>query len=153
MHTRDILNKGIKWSIGDENLVDLWNDWWCGTGPLADSFPGSHTKFCSKVREIIDNGAWKLDSIEHIVDSATLNEIASIPLPIYTQDIDHPSWVNSTNGICTASMAYEFINKDINDIKGWLWLWKLKLPRKLKTFIWLIIHNKLPTNFFVLAEE
>lgn len=25
--------------------------------------------------------------------------------------------------------------------------WKMKIPQKLKVFIWLIFHNKLPTNF------
>lgn len=38
IHTRNTLNKGIKWSIGNGSYVDLWNDWWCGHGPWWQLF-------------------------------------------------------------------------------------------------------------------
>lgn len=56
--------------------------------------------------------------------------------------MDYPSWVDSPNGNCSASLAYDFLNNDNNDIKGWKWFWK-----KFKTFLWIIFHNKLPTNY------
>ncbi|KAL7246634.1 hypothetical protein ACSBR2_001688 [Camellia fascicularis] len=28
----------------------------------------------------------------------------------------------------------------------WSWTWKLKLPQKLKSFMWLILHRKVLTN-------
>lgn len=96
--------------------------------------------------DIIDNGSWNLDSIDHIVDDMSRADIFNTMLPLFNQASDHPSWSGSSNGSCSASDAYEFINKDVNDIKGWKWFWKIKLPQKLKTFLWLIFHDKLPTN-------
>ena len=28
----------------------------------------------------------------------------------------------------------------------WCWLWKLKCPEEIKLFLWLLLHNALPTN-------
>lgn len=146
IHTREILKEGTKWSIGDGNSVDLWNDWWCGNGPLAKKHPGPHTLDNTMVADIIDTGLWDLDSIDHILDNDSRAAILGTTLPVYLEASDHPSWLGSSNGICSAASAYDFICKDNNDIKGWGWFWKMKLPQKLKTFIWLIFHDKLPTN-------
>lgn len=146
MHIRHILEKGTKWTIGDGKSVDLWKDWWCGNGTLANRYPGPHTEEHIKVEAIIDNGTWNLSSIEHIVDEGTCNDILNIKLPSYSQVIDHPSWGDSVNGLCTASPAYDMIKDDRNDLEGWNWFWKMKVPQKFKSFIWLIFHNKLPTN-------
>lgn len=82
----------------------------------------------TKVEDIIDNGQWKLDAIESIVNGNTHDDILAIVLPVYSQTSDHPSWVNSLNGNCTASTAYEFLDKDSSDTKGLKWFWKLKIP-------------------------
>lgn len=82
----------------------------------------------------------------NIIDDAIVTDILSINLPMFTIGRDKPSWVLSPDGMCTASSAYDFLNKEDHDIKGWKWFWKLQLPQKLKTFIWLILHDKLPTN-------
>lgn len=83
MHTREVLQKGTKWSIGDGTLVDLWNDWRCGLGPLAIKYPGAHTLLSTKVSEIIDNGSWNLELIDHIVDDTSRNDIAKVILHLY----------------------------------------------------------------------
>lgn len=132
LHTRDTLQKGIKWSIGDGKYVDLWNDWWCGQGPLELKHSGVHTQCNIKVSEIIENGDWNLDTIDHILDDTSRSDIRNSILPIYTPGHDHPTWVNGT---CTASAAYEFLSKDERDVKGWKWLWKIKMPQKFKTFL------------------
>lgn len=117
-----------------------------GNGPLADIYPGPHTHIHMKVAEIIENGIWNLNSIDHIVDNTTRNEILGTALPLYVQASDQPTWVNATNGLCSSTAAYDLLNSDSNDLKGWKWFWKIKLPQKFKSFLWLIFHNKLPTN-------
>lgn len=146
MHIRDILAKRTKWTIGNGKSVDVWKDWWCGNMALAEKYPGIHTLGNFKVADLIEDGNWNLSPIEQFVDSVTRNDILSITLPVFTQAEDHPSWVEAPNGSCSVSTAYDFINKDNNDTEGWKWFWKLHLPQKFKTFLWLIFHNKLPTN-------
>lgn len=87
-----------------------------------------------------------MNSIAHIVDCSILGLIQNTPLPIYTQATDHPSWKGSLHGNFSVSAAYKMINGQDTDPNGWKWFWKLKIPEKLKSFIWIILHNKLPTN-------
>lgn len=147
MNTNHIVQSGTKWSIGNGQGIDLWNDWWCGEGPLAKKFPGNHVNTGSKVSDIMgDNQTWFLDNISHIIDRDTSELINNIYLVGFTSESDQPCWTHAGNGIFSASSAYEFICKEGSDLSGWKWLWKLKVPSKLKTFTWLILLNKLPTN-------
>lgn len=146
MHIRNPLKKGTKWSVGDGKSVDLWFDWWCGNSPIVERIPGLHTQIPMKVEEIIDNGRWNLVNIDHLLSNEVRNEILNTVLPVFSQTMDHPVWADSQNGTCFASNAYDFINDESNDLKEWQWFWKLKVPQKFKTFLWLIFHNKLPTN-------
>lgn len=41
---------------------------------------------------------------------------------------------------------YDLINLEDSDLKGRSWFWKLKIPYKFKTFLWLVFHKRLPTN-------
>ncbi|MED6205429.1 hypothetical protein PIB30_118394 [Stylosanthes scabra] len=34
------------------------------------------------------------------------------------------------------------------EYENWLWIWKLRIPEKIKTLIWLCLHEALPTNVF-----
>lgn len=129
------LQKGLKWVIGDGKRVDIWKDWWSGDTPLALLYPGVHTTLNSKVEELIDNGRWNLDWIAQIVDQGVIDSILGIKLPPFTQVPDHPSWVGSPSGNFSVAATYKLINKDVTDIRGWKWFWKLKIPAKLKTFI------------------
>ncbi|KAG5529761.1 hypothetical protein RHGRI_030220 [Rhododendron griersonianum] len=146
LSTSGVLRAGTKWVIGDGKKVDIWLDWWCGTTPLALLYPGDHTNSNFTVSTLIVNGKWHLDSIAHIVDCNILQMIQNTPLPLVTQASDHPSWKGSPNGNFSVSAAYKMINGQDSDKNGWKWFWKLKIPEKLKTFIWTIFHNKLPTN-------
>lgn len=61
LHTRPLLDKGVKWTMGDGSKVDLWKDWWCSNDPLAKRYPGSHVNDGSKVSQIIGtHNTWDL---------------------------------------------------------------------------------------------
>lgn len=126
--------------------VDLWKDWWCSNGPLADRHPGLHTQTKTKVAEIIESRIWNLTAIDHIIDTTSHNEILNVMLPGFSQAADHSTLMNSPNGNYSAAIAYDFINNENTDMKGWKWFCKMLLPQKFKTMLWLIFHNKLPTN-------
>lgn len=97
--TQPTLDKGIKWTIGDGTLVDIWKEWWCSTGPLCNRFPGPHTNDNRTVADLIDgNGIWNLTSISHIVDEDVLNSILNIHIPRFSNVQDHPYWMGSANG-------------------------------------------------------
>lgn len=79
-------------------------------------------------------------------DDDVANSIMSIHILKYSNVINHPSWVGAANGKFSVTAAYDLVNSEVNDVKGWIWFWKLKFPARFKTFTWLILHNRLPTN-------
>lgn len=146
LDTKEVLEKGIKWVIGDGKTVSIWHDWWCGDKPLAISHPGEHTRSTQKVDSLIVDGNWILDEITQYVDEDVLEAIMDINFPTYTQNMDHPIWVGSTNGNFSVDADYDIVNKDSLELKSWKWFWKIKMPQKFKIFVWLIFHNSLATN-------
>lgn len=92
------------------------------------------------------NGDWDLYSISHIVSNQTIDAIWNIHLPRYSSSKNCPHWIGSSNGMFSVASAYDFINKEVDDLTGWSWIWKLKLPQKIKGFIWLLLRDRLPTN-------
>lgn len=65
---------------------------------------------------------------------------------MFSQSPDHPCWMGSSCGMFSTASAYDLINKKETDLEGWGWFWKIKIPAKFKTFLLLILLNKLLTN-------
>lgn len=144
---RDILRKGIKWTVGNGNDISLWHDWWCGTQPLAQQNNCYQSNALDKVNSILDDeGKWDIDLLSNIDNQQDLNEILKVNRPRYVTFIDTPTWVPSSSGNFTTASAFTFItNSELSD-RDWKWTWKLKIPQKLKYFLWLVLKGRLLTN-------
>lgn len=119
-NTNKWLEKGIKWIIGNGETIDLWKDWWSGDGPLCVQYQGPHTNANVKVRSIInDNGSMGLGICFLFLILLMIRIIQAIHLPLYATNKDQPSWVGSTDGRFSTAAAYNLINRDVNDQKGW----------------------------------
>ncbi|XP_028070017.1 uncharacterized protein LOC114272492 [Camellia sinensis] len=59
---------------------------------------------------------------------------------------DTPRWIKSSDGEFSTASAYDLIVDQQNHMGDWGWIWKLKVPLKLKSFLWLVLHDKLLTN-------
>ncbi|XP_028059243.1 uncharacterized protein LOC114262983 [Camellia sinensis] len=59
---------------------------------------------------------------------------------------DTPRWIKSSDREFSTSSAYDLIIDHHNQEGDWGWIWKLKFPQKLKSFLWLVFHEKIPTN-------
>lgn len=57
-------------------------------------------------------------------------------------------WRGSVNGVPTSKAFYNFITRtDSEDLpQTWNWIWKIPCPQKIRFFIWLAKHERLPTN-------
>ena len=54
----------------------------------------------------------------------------------------------SNNGKFSVKTAYNdsMPNQTSNPYGTWMIIWKLQLPQKIRTFIWMLFHGKLLTN-------
>lgn len=76
---------GRKWLVRLGTNVNIWSDWWVGTGPIQDILEGEiepHMLNWTVDRLMTDDGLWDLSCIQHIIPLTTQQEILAVPFPI-----------------------------------------------------------------------
>lgn len=88
--------------------------------------------------------------VDHILPHSVQQLIQQIHLPLFVELGDNPHWIGSSSGGFSVGAAYTLIANQAftqeNGLVNWHWIWKLKIPQKLKGFIWLVMLNKVLTN-------
>ena len=83
-----------------------------------------------KVTEFInEDNEWNFSILNQILNMDDLTDLSKIIILPNNSMEDIPCWVRTSNNMITIADHYG---------NYWKWLWKLKLPQKLKEFIWLV---------------
>lgn len=79
-----------------------------------------------------------------------INNMFWVPLPLSGPQQDGISWAPSRSGKFSMGIWYNFILKEKGVIYdsdiNWDWLWKLKIPLCITTFLWTLLQNKILSN-------
>ncbi|KAK8628572.1 hypothetical protein V6N13_009159 [Hibiscus sabdariffa] len=77
-----------------------------------------------------------------------LDQIAAIQPPQGWLDLDTPGWRWTVSRQFTTALAYAFImDTELSSIDPiWNNIWSLPIPQRVKTFLWLTLHNRNLTN-------
>lgn len=151
MKTCSILRKGVKWTVGNGNNVNVWKDWWCGDKAFIDLESNTNQNLhnnCNvdNVSELLNSdGSWN----EIKVHSLCTPNIASLILnnpPPDTLEMDSPLWKRSPAGSFNVSSVYNLILGETENEEDWNWLWRMRIPQNLEGFLWTVFHGKLLTN-------
>jgi len=100
---------------------------------------------------------WNENFIHYVFDPGTASQILQTPL-LTSVRTDKAVWRHEKIGLYYVCSAYRDIlnNNDImlqHRVEGhWNAIWKLKLPQKIKNFMWHICRNCLPTRVRLLAK-
>jgi len=158
LSARDVIKKGAVWRIGDGQSVSsrkhkcLPNKAYRkGSSPIPSIPPDA------KVSSLIDanTGNWKANQINQSFLPYEARLILSIPLSIKLPT-DCLIWSHSSSGCFNARSAYKLLisnalasnasSLDPNPHKiFWRGIWKLRVPSKVKHFVWRASNNALPT--------
>lgn len=98
---------------------------------------------------------WKWEEIPFRITTIFLKkkQFNRINVPVYTNKLDTIYWGLSQHGKFTVqSMFSQLLQQDLNITEHTLlynWIWKIQIPPKLKTFLWLIMHNRLPIKHYL----
>lgn len=145
-----VLKDGFKIRIGNGTSTSLWNDPWVTSFPLCTWLTNpSNLDSNLNVCNIISSGTWDLRSIKGLVPDHMLLSIKSIPLPLFSGLDDSWIWTYSSDGLYSAKSAYYWLATraapdDSNSV--WNWLWKNKVPEKIKLLLWFLFHEIVPVN-------
>ena len=157
--SRDVIQKSMIWRIGNGQLVRIKENKWLPMkasssiiSPLPTILP--ETRVCSLIDA--DLRVWKAELIRELFLPSKASVIMGIPLSI-RNTIDREVWAYSPSGVFTTSSAYNLLaasttvtNARSSNLESqkrfWRAIWHLRVPNKIKHFVWKACNNALPTK-------
>lgn len=145
-----MLRTGLGCRIGNGSTIRVLEDPWLPSeheAHIQTSNPAIQGQMVSCLLD--ENGDWDGDLIRDIFDSRDVNVILSISLNAESQNTWY--WRREKMGNYSVKSAYTLLqelntDQNIPSNSGfWRRLWNLKIPPKVKHFLWRAVTNCLPT--------
>ena len=135
--------------MGNGQTVRIYQDCWLpGDGSGKVISPPSLLSADARVADIIDadSGWWNLYLLERAFLPFEAQKIKSIPLCLIPQE-DTLIWPKTKDGQYSVKLGYQLLcakelsgsaSGSSNEVNRRMWsgLWRLKVPKKIKTFAW-----------------
>ncbi|KAL0405586.1 UNVERIFIED_CONTAM: putative mitochondrial protein [Sesamum latifolium] len=159
--TKSLLRAGCRWHIGDGEQVRIWWDPWIPRPYLFRPINRPNGFLPSTTVSVLINQndhSWNEDLIDLNFDLTDAEVIKSIPLARHGSE-DIVVWYYTKNGIYSVRTAY-YLQRKLNLQKhaadaapsssdhgnSWNFIWSCKVPNKIKTFLWRVCQNAIPTG-------
>ncbi|KAJ1411857.1 Ribonuclease H-like superfamily [Sesbania bispinosa] len=149
MHAMEFLKDGFSMNLGCGNS-SIWYDW-TGMGRLCDLLPYVHISDTHlHVRDLWNNGTWSLSSLATPLSEELVSGVSNIRIPLVpSEDDDGWSWGHGTYGTYSCKEGYNWLRLQNNNsppTRPWCWVWQIQAPEKVRFFLWLSLHNSIPTK-------
>jgi hypothetical protein len=151
-----VICKGACYLIGDGKSVDCWKDPWVPWIPgflptPKDSLVPPNPMLVSSLINP-DHPSWNVNLLQEHFDADSVNAICRIHLPILPSP-DKLCWIANPKGVFSVKSVYKLhLSHTWPCNPCWKALWKCKLHERLKTLIWRIGCNALPTNLNIFSR-
>jgi ribonuclease HI len=138
------------WSVRDGASVDAWNHAWIEDGVQIAKVVDIPTHLQGfKVKDLTDqDGGWKRELFHDWLPKDIEDKIAAIFPPSVENGRDERCSVGGNNNGFSINIMYQNlcgVRKEEAD-PNWSRIWKLSVPERVKTFMWLVLHNRILTN-------
>ena len=142
--------RGLKWIIGNGESMNLWQDFWLPKG-LQSHIHGllARNEECLTVKQCHSGSlGWSLHNLSFELPSELIEDIKATPFSNDPNTQDSLAWAFSKDGWFSIKSAY-LLARDLNPLNPRMdyvsWVWKMDAPPKILFFLWLCLHNSLPT--------
>lgn len=156
-----LVKRGVRWKVGNgQKIKVLADNWIVRNSNLKQLIPDLLNIGDITVSNLLrlEEESWDEELIKAIFWEEDYEDILQIPVAAHGI-VDIRVWNQSSNGYYTVRSAY-YLAREMNLEKfqsstgqssspvgrSWNWVWSLKLPNKLKVFLWSVLNNSLPTN-------
>lgn len=148
----ELFLKGAKWMVSNGERANFWTDVWCRDRPLLEEVvmvPGVHAS--GRVREFwIEGSGWDWGLLSTVLPMDVLTGIAGFALVSELDVSDGLAWKFESDGVYSTSSAFKLLfdgdQSPPRDVMLFKLIWKLHVPERMRTFLWLIIHGRILTN-------
>ena len=156
-HLLQVFSTHTRFAVGDRIKIRFWEDLWCGDQPFYLQFPRLFKVTTTKnllISTILGNNislSWdftfhcNLFDVEFVDLERLLFLLSSVhlsPSVLYAK-----IWVLSSSGAFSINSFFSALSNILDSIPFYLtnFLWKSKVPSKVRAFAWLVTH-KVNTN-------
>ncbi|KAG8473851.1 hypothetical protein CXB51_036041 [Gossypium anomalum] len=156
-------NESFHWLVGNGNSIIFWEDIWCGDRPLRVEFPRLFRLSLNKNGFVKDfsksNGVKEFDwavFFSHRLLDREVNMVSRLMeaisgMVLIPEVEDRLIWIHDKQGefsvrklsellICAETIDFRFAFDRI---------WNLKVPPKVKSFLWMVSIDRIPTKEFL----
>lgn len=151
LDSRDLITKGMRWTIGTGKEVKFWTFNWIFDFPLINLLNDQQKatiNWDANVSDFIAGNSWDKEKLLQVLDWEIVKQIMGIPIPINNQN-DRCVWGPAANdkfSIKTATWIQCKFSEKHPQIKLINRMWKLNIPPKIKMFSWLLLRGRLKTK-------
>ena len=159
LHSKNLIERNGRWRVGDGENIRIFQDAWLPNSNAGKILFHKNVLAPSTTADgLIDpnSGWWNLGLIDQCFYPLDAKKIISLPLCI-TPQTDSFVWTAEKNGSYSMKSGYKILCEDqqtgeaVSDLTEtqrnfWKGIWKLKLPNKIKHFLWKSCTNSLPTK-------
>jgi hypothetical protein len=165
------VNCGINWfsqcavkKLGNGSLTSFWRDKWIGDTPLKDRFLRLFTISNQKEASVAD--VWNMgNEVERwrfhwrrrffVWEETMLGELKELLNGVLiSEEVDSWSWQPESDKVFTVKSAYDVVAKlSVSTTENVQWhakvfqsLWKSPTPSKVCSFVWQLLHDRIPTK-------
>jgi hypothetical protein len=151
--------RGYIWRVGNGERINIWTDPWIPSSPDRRVISARGGALLTKVTDLIEpvTGQWDATLLSDLFNPVDASRILKIPINNQGFE-DFVAWNLTSHGRFTVRSAYHAQwRHQIGASAGqlalpgrsainlvWKIAWKLKVPSKVKIFIWRALHGILP---------
>ncbi|KAL6202734.1 hypothetical protein ACLB2K_026439 [Fragaria x ananassa] len=143
-----LIRDNLKWRVGDGSTIKFWYDHWLGPEALIQhALPNATINRNAVIRDFWGDDGWNLPLLSAAVPAEIISQILNVPTGFDDCGRDTLIWGATSNGQFSVKSAYNSsFDFSSSSNPQWQFIWNLKIPPKLKTFLWTMLHRKLLTN-------
>lgn len=154
-----LMDKGVRYQVGNGNNIKMWEHNWLTELPLKPLSRRPSQSNLNLVRDLMteDGRQWDQTVVRQLFFPQKTEIILRIPIS-QTGGKDRLVWHFSASGVYTVKSGYQVAiriqqekrdrawhsERDREEARRWTTIWKLRVKGKIKMFIWKCNHKALP---------
>ncbi|KAH0972719.1 hypothetical protein GBA52_024875 [Prunus armeniaca] len=153
---KELLNKGLRWRVGNGESIQIYTDKWLPVPSLFRIMSPPQLPFSTLVCDLFTSSSqWNVPLLKDIFWDEEVEAILEIPL-VSMASHDCLLWHYERNGMYSVKSGYQLARLEKGNMCGessagvdlssrfWKKIWALKIPNKIKFFIWRCVWDFLP---------
>lgn len=140
----------FRWQVGNGKDTRFWLDnWGVKDSPLINYIDLSipMNKISDKVGDLVlGNGSWNMSYLDNLMSKDLCLSLCSEIPPMENSSDDKIVWGLQSNGSFSVKSAYNYRINNSHRFPIFKLIWRLDVPERVKIFIWLLAHNRIPTR-------